>query len=51
MRRGTNYNKKNLYRFEFKSTGARNNALKLLVRKWLRYDQVEELKSYVVEAP
>jgi len=36
MRRGTNYNKKNLYRFEFKSTGARNNALKLLERKWLR---------------
>ena len=31
-----NYYNKDLFRFEFKSTGARNNALKLLVRKWLR---------------
>jgi len=40
-----------LYRFEFKSTGARNNALKLLERNGFDYDQVEDLKSYVVEAP
>ena len=51
MRRGTNYNKKNLYRFEFQSTGARNNALKLLERNGFDYDLVEDLKGYVVELP
>ena len=51
MRRGTNYNKKNLYRFEFKSTGARNNALKLLERNGFDYDLVEDLKGYVVQLP
>ena len=34
------YNK-DLYRFEFKSTGARNNALKLLERNGFDYDLVE----------
>jgi hypothetical protein len=44
-----NYYNKNLYRFEFKSTGARNNALKLLERNGFDYDLVEDLKGYVVE--
>jgi len=44
------YNK-DLYRFEFKSTGARNNALKLLERNDFDYDLVENLKGYVVKLP
>src|SRR5512137_433950 len=44
------YNK-DLYRFEFKSTGARNNALKLLERNGFDYDLVENLKGYVVQLP
>ena len=42
------YNK-DLYRFEFKSTGARNNALKLLERNGFDYDLVENLQGYVVK--
>jgi hypothetical protein len=42
------YNK-DLFRFEFKSTGARNNALKLLERNGFDYDLVEDLKGYVVQ--
>jgi hypothetical protein len=42
------YNK-DLYRFEFKSTAARNNALKILERNGFDYDLVEDLKSYVVK--
>jgi hypothetical protein len=42
------YNK-DLYRFEFKSIGARNNALKLLERNGFDYDLVEDLKGYVVQ--
>ena len=42
------YNK-DLYRFEFKSTGARNNALKLLERNGFDYDLVEDLNGYVVK--
>jgi len=45
------YYNKDLYRFEFKSTGARNNALKLLERNGFDYDLVENLKGYVVELP
>ncbi len=45
-----NYNK-DQYRFEFKSIGARNNALKLLVRSGFDYDLVEDLKGYVVQLP
>ena len=41
------YNK-DLYGFEFKSTGARNNALE---RNDLDYDLVEDLKGYVVKLP
>ena len=44
------YNK-DLYRFEFKSTGARNNALKLLERNSFDYDLVEDLQGYVVKLP
>ena len=44
-----NYYNKDLFRFEFKSTGARNNALKLLERNGFDYDLVEDLKGYVVE--
>ena len=44
------YNK-DLYRFEFKSTGARNNALKLLERNGFDYDLVETLLGYVVKLP
>ena len=42
------YNK-DLFRFEFKSTGARNNALKLLERNGFDYDLVEDLKGHVVQ--
>ncbi|MHB8117995.1 MAG: hypothetical protein ACYDHX_04605 [Methanothrix sp.] len=45
------YYNKDLYRFEFKSIGARNNALKLLVRNGFDYDLVEDLKGYVVQLP
>ena len=44
------YNK-DLYRFEFKSTGARNNALKLLERNGFDYELVEILQGYVVKLP
>jgi hypothetical protein len=45
------YYNKNQYRFEFKSIGARNNALKLLERSGFDYDLVEDLKGYVVQLP
>ena len=45
------YYNKDLYRFEFKSTGARNNALKLLERNGFDYDLVEDLMGYVVQLP
>ena len=44
------YNK-DLYRFEFKSTGARNNALKLLERNGFDYDLVENPQGYMVKLP
>ena len=44
-----NYYNKDLYRVEFKSIGARNNALKLLERNGFDYDLVEDLKGYVVQ--
>jgi len=43
------YYNKDLFRFEFKSIGARNNALKLLERNGFDYDLVEDLKGYVVQ--
>ena len=42
---------KDLFRFEFKSTGARNNALKLLERNGFDYDLVADLKGYMVQLP
>ena len=45
------YYNKDLYRFEFKSIGARNNALKLLERNGFDYDLVEDLKGYIVQLP
>ncbi|MHB8120462.1 MAG: hypothetical protein ACYDHX_17385 [Methanothrix sp.] len=45
------YYNKDLYRFEFKSIGARNNALKILGRNGFDYDLVEDLKGYVVQLP
>ena len=44
-----NYYNKDLFRFEFKSTGARNNALKILERNDFDYDLVEDQKGYVVQ--
>jgi hypothetical protein len=41
----------NLYRFEFKSIGARNNALKLLEKNGFDYDLMEDQKGYVVQLP
>jgi hypothetical protein len=43
------YYNKDLFRFEFKYIGSRNNALKLLERNGFDYDLVEDLKGYVVE--
>src|SRR5512136_971367 len=45
------YYNKDLFRFEFKSIGARNNALKLLEKNCFDYDLVEDLKGYVVQLP
>jgi hypothetical protein len=45
------YYNQDLYRFEFKSSGARNNALKLLERNGFDCDLVEDLKGYVVKLP
>jgi hypothetical protein len=45
------YYNKDLYRFEFKSIGARNNALKLLERNGFDYDLVKDLKGYMVQLP
>ena len=44
------YNQDN-YRFEFKTTGERNNALKILERKGFDYDLVEDLQGYLVKLP
>ena len=43
------YYNKDLFRFEFKYIGSRNNALKLLEKNGFDYDQVEDFKGYVVE--
>jgi len=44
------YNQDN-YRFEFKTTGERNNALKILERNGFDYDLVEDLQGYLVKLP
>ena len=43
------YYNKDLFRFEFKYIGSRNNALKLLEKNGFDYDLAEDLKGYVVE--
>ena len=45
------YYNKDLYRFEFKTIGERNRALKLLEMRGFDVDLVEDLKSYVVKLP
>jgi hypothetical protein len=45
------YYNKDLFRFEFKYIGSRNNALKLLEKNGFDYDLVEDLKGYVVTLP
>jgi hypothetical protein len=45
------YYNKDLFRFEFKYIGARNNALKLLEKNGFDYDLVEDLKGYAVTLP
>ncbi len=42
------YNKDN-FRFEFKSFGERNNALKILERAGFDYELVEDLRPFVVK--
>ncbi len=45
------YYNKDQYRFEFKSIGARNNALKIMEQNGFDYDLVEDLTGYVVKLP
>jgi hypothetical protein len=45
------YYNQDQYRFEFKSIGARNNALKILEKNGFDYALVEDLKGYVVKLP
>lgn len=45
------YYNKDSYRFEFKSTAARNQALMLLERNGFDYDLVKDLKGYVAKLP
>jgi len=45
------YYNKDQYRFEFKTIGERNNALKILERNGFDYDLVEDLQGYMVKLP
>ena len=45
------YYNQDQYRFEFKSIGSRNNALKLLEQNGFKYDLIEDLSGYVVKLP
>ena len=45
------YYNQDQYRFEFKSIGARNNALKILERNGFDYDLIEDLSGYIVKLP
>jgi hypothetical protein len=45
------YYNKDQYRFEFKSTAARNNALKILERNCFDYELVEDMKGYLIKLP
>jgi hypothetical protein len=42
---------KDQYRFEFKSIGARNNAIKILEQNGFDYELVEDLAGYIVKLP
>jgi hypothetical protein len=46
-----NWYNKDLYRFEFKSVGSRNQALKLLERSGFDYTLLEDLTGYIVKLP
>ena len=46
-----NYFNQDQYRYEFKSIGARNNALKIMEQNGIDYDLVEDLTGYVVKLP
>ncbi len=43
------YYDKDKYRFEFKSFGARNEALKILEREGYDYELIEDLKPFIVK--
>jgi hypothetical protein len=45
------YYNKDLFRFEFKYIGSRNNTLKLLEKNGFDYDLVEDFKGYMVQLP
>ena len=45
------YYNKDLYRFEFKTMGERNKALKLLELRGFEVELVEDLRGYVVKLP
>jgi hypothetical protein len=45
------YYNKDMFRFEFKYIGARNNSLNLLEKNGLDYDLVEDFKGYMVQLP
>ena len=47
----TDYYNKDLYRFEFKTVGERNKALKLLEKRGFEMELVEDLRSYAVKLP
>ena len=45
------YYNKDQFRFELKTLGGRNKALKIIERSGFDYDLVENLKGYVVKLP
>jgi hypothetical protein len=45
------YYNKDLYRFEMKTLGSRNDILKILEKNGFDYELVEDLKVYVVKLP
>jgi hypothetical protein len=45
------YYNQDLYRFEMKTLGERNNALKILEKSGFDYELVEDLQGYVVKLP
>jgi hypothetical protein len=45
------YYNKDQYRFEFKSIGPRNNALKILEQNGFDYDLVEDFAGHILKLP